>query len=177
MDLSRNLYIARKSDNTLKTQVRIGYQDLTLRIRIKNPENSEENTEWENIDDLSKFGPISSFYLPRNWTTVKVQPITSLPSGRTRYLQKEEQQRAKQEQEKKIQEENKRRKANKHTMSPCSSRKETPNLPPKKKMNGQQTSLDIVLKKKEDRSHPKKYLGKSLTCFFNFRLKYSYISS
>ena len=52
--LSRNLYIARKSDNTLKTLVTIAYQDLSLRIKIKNPENSEEHTEWENIDNLTK---------------------------------------------------------------------------------------------------------------------------
>ena len=89
VDLSRNLYVARKSDTTLKIQVRIGNQDLTLRIKINNPENPEENTEWEFIEDLTKFGPISCIDLSRSWTTVRVQPITSPPASRTRYLQQE----------------------------------------------------------------------------------------
>jgi len=65
IDLSKNLYLARQTDNSLKTQVRIGQEDLLLRIEIKNLENPEDDTYWQAIQDLEKFGPISPIDLDR----------------------------------------------------------------------------------------------------------------
>jgi len=86
IDLSKNLFLARQRDHTLETQVRIGSEDMVIKIKIKNPYDPDEDTDWEVIQDFEKFGPICKIDRERTLTSVQVQPIFSPPSGKTRYL-------------------------------------------------------------------------------------------
>ena len=65
MNLSRNLYTARKLNSRLKTQVRLGKEDFILKVRIKAAYNMKEDVDLE-VVDLNEFGPISGLDLNRN---------------------------------------------------------------------------------------------------------------
>ena len=60
---------------------------------MKNPEDPEEDTHWEEFSDISKFGPVCEIDLNRTWSNIQVPDMTSPPSGRMRYLLKEKKER------------------------------------------------------------------------------------
>ena len=72
-DLSKNTYEKRQSDFTLKTQIRIGKEDLILFAKTKG------DKDWEHEPNLEEMGPISDPQWYKMWPTKNVPDLTSPP--------------------------------------------------------------------------------------------------
>ena len=77
-DLSKLIYIARKEDPRLKTQISLGEKDLILKTKLK------DEAEWVFVEDFAKFGEISPIDMSIKWPQLEVKSITSPPKGRSR---------------------------------------------------------------------------------------------
>ena len=75
-DLSKNTYEARKSNTDLKTQIRLGDDDLILLVKMKG------ETEWEVEQNLEEMGKISPPDWHRVWPVPALPTLTSPPKGR-----------------------------------------------------------------------------------------------
>ena len=75
-DLSKHTYEARKENELLKTQIRLGEDDLILLVKHKG------DRDWEVEPNMSILGPIREPEWHRLWPAPNVPDLSSLPKGR-----------------------------------------------------------------------------------------------
>ena len=75
VDLSKNTFHQRKNNTILKTQIRVGNEDLTLLVKSKG------DKDWEIEPDLEAIGSISEPEWHKIWPSIYIPEITSPPKG------------------------------------------------------------------------------------------------
>ena len=75
--LSKNTYEARQKNKELKTQIRLGDNDLILLVKIKGDD------EWEREYNLSEMGEIEQPEWHKIWPVPSLPTLTSPPKGRS----------------------------------------------------------------------------------------------
>ena len=75
--MSKNTYLARKSNDQLKTQIRLGEENLVLLVKMKGEK------DWEVEPELDKMGNLPEPEWFKNWPNLEVPDITSPPKGRS----------------------------------------------------------------------------------------------
>ena len=75
--LSKNTFDARKNNKELKTQIRLGDEDLILLVKIKG------DLAWQQEPNLQEMGPVASPEWHRIWPVPDLPRLTSPPKGRT----------------------------------------------------------------------------------------------